>query len=87
VEGGDDFTELAALHENRPDKRQYLRVSFGFVVFRFHGVMLTQVRGRCLHVRKPTWSMGRCLVFNQPGPVPPVWVWTLADERAAEETT
>lgn len=83
VPGGESFADLQELNEHRADKRSYLRISVPFVVFAFTGVMLQDVRHRALSVNRRTWSMGRCLIFSNEGPVPGVWVWSLADERAA----
>lgn len=79
----DSFAELQAMHENRPDKRQYLRVAFNFVIIWFEGVMLVDVGPRRIGIRKRTWREGRVLLYNREGQVPGIHVWTLAQERAA----
>lgn len=84
VPGGDSFADLQELNEHRADKRSYLRISVPFVLWRFDGVMLQYVMPRALSVNRRTWSMGRCLIWSDDTrPVPGVWVWSLADERAA----
>lgn len=85
VPGGDSFADLEEVNEHRADKRSYLRISVPFVIFEFTGVMLNRVAYRSLSINRRSWSMGRCLIFNSDGPVPGVWVWSLADERVAIE--
>jgi hypothetical protein len=85
VPGGDSFDALREVAESHTDKRSYLRISVPFVLWRFDGVMLQHVMHRALSVNRRTWSMGRCLIWSDDTrPVPGVWVWTLADQRAEE---
>jgi hypothetical protein len=81
----DDFEPVAAAVREHAG-RGYLRAWVPFVIWRFDGVMLTRAAARSLSVHKRTWSMGRCLIWSDHSrPVPGVWVWSLADERADRE--
>lgn len=86
IEDGERFDEIEQLHRDR-DGRAYLRVAFPFAWSWCSGLMLRSVGPRMLCVHRRTWSMGRAMVFSCDGPLPPVWVWTLAQERAARRAT
>ena len=80
VEGGDDFRELARLHNKHDPRAGFILASFSRGSTRYHARVILHVFRRALVLLAEDEVSTERVGFDDPGPVPPVWVWTADDE-------